>query len=217
MQIDKHITKLEQKIAKFFSADASGHNIDHLRRTMSYAIELQKVEGGDLEVIAVASFIHDVHRIMQSEMGRFVDPKESLPKIRELIADLELTDKQKTHICHCIEFHEQYAFGKEKVSVKDIETLILQDADNLDAIGAIGLIRTIQYSTSKNIPIYLPDVPLYQNEFSETVHDSSCVHHINNKLLRLGKHMNTKTAKEMAEPKIKLMQDFIDMVVRDWK
>jgi len=137
-----------------------------------------------------------------------------------IIADLNLTQKQKDHICHCVEFHEQYNFGTHKVTVKDIETLIVQDADNLDAIGAIGIMRCIQYNTTYNVPMYLPNIPLYQNEYNETVaiaNDCSCIHHINNKLMRLGEHMNTKTAKEMAIEKTDFMQKFIDMVVRDWE
>jgi len=217
-KIEKHISALEKKIVKIFDNNACGHNIDHLRRTLNFACALQQKEGGDLEVIAIASFIHDVHRIMQSQEKRYVAPKESLPKIRELIADLELTQKQKDHICHCIEFHEQYNFGTDKVTVKDIETLILQDADNLDAIGAVGIIRCVQYNATNNVPMYLPNIPLYQNEYDETAiaNDCSCVHHINNKLLRLGEHMNTKSAREMATEKTELMKAFVDMVVRDW-
>lgn len=215
-KIESLIEKLETKISKLFDGEKTGHNMGHLKRTLKYALKLQEAEGGDKAVIAVSAFIHDIHRLMQDELKRYVDPAESLPRVREIISDLPLTDKQKDHVCHAVEYHEEYAFGKG-VTAGDIETLILQDADNLDAIGAVGLMRTIQFSTAKNIPIYEPSVPLYNDTYDETKLDASSMHHVHNKLLRLGEHMNTKTAKELAKPKTKLMQDFLDTIIDEWE
>lgn len=215
-KVKELIQQLETKVAKLFGNDKTGHNIGHLKRTLKYALKLQEKEGGDIKVIAVASFVHDVHRLMQDELKRYVQPVESLLRIRELITDLNLTTQQKEHICYAVEHHEEYAFGKG-VTVQDIETLIVQDADNLDAIGAIGLMRTIQFSTAKNIPIWEPLIPLYQNKYDETTLDVSSMHHVHNKLLRLGKHMNTKTAKELAKPKNKLMYDFLKIIIDEWE
>ena len=94
-EIEELVSQLEAKISKIFDGDPSGHDIGHLWRTLNYAIEIQKHEKGDLKVIAVASFIHDVHRIMQVQNKKYVTPKESLPKIRELIAGLDLSEEQK--------------------------------------------------------------------------------------------------------------------------
>jgi len=216
--LDKHISQLEQKITEMFSGDSMGHNIDHLRRTLSNAVELQKREGGDLEVIGVSAFIHDVHRIMENKEKRYITPKESLPQIKELIADLKLTEKQKDHICHAIEFHEQYNFGGNPVTVTDIETLILQDADNLDAIGAIPITRCIQYTLGNGGILYDPNIPLYSSDnYDDTKFDPTVIHHIYNKLLRLGENMNTETARKMSIPKTKLMQDFIEMFIQEWR
>ena len=217
-RVERHIAKLETKIAEMFKGDVSGHSSDHLRRALNYALELQKHEGGDIEVIAVATFIHDVHRLMENEKGKYVQPVESLPKIKELIADLELTDKQQDHICHCIEFHEQYNFGNNPVTVTDIESLIVQDADNLDAVGVIAITRCIQYTLKNGGVLYDPSYPLYHDDdWNDTKFDKTVVHHIHNKLIRLGTHMNTKTALEIAKPKVKIMQDFIDMFMQEWK
>jgi len=217
--ISSLIEKLESRIGDYFADNDGSHDIGHLKRTLRNALEIQTKEGGDIQVIAVSAFIHDVHRIMQDVEGRFVSPKESLPKIRELIADLPLTDKQKEHICYAIEHHEEYAFGKGGVTVTDIESKIVQDADNLDMLGAIGIERALSYSKALNIPLYNPSVPLYRSEFSEdNMKDVkvSTVHRMNNKHLRLCENMNTKTAKDMAKPKTKLIKDFIDSVVKDF-
>lgn len=210
------ISTLKEKVENYFSSDASGHNIDHLQRTLNYALYLQSKEGGDIIVVAISAFIHDIHRIIKSKDGKYVTPKESLPVVSELIKDLPITNEQKNHILYAIEHHEEYSFTKGGVTVKDIESKILQDADNLDAIGAMGIIRTFKYGIAHNNPEYDPSVPLYQNEYSEEKDDASTIHHIHNKLIRLGDYMNTKTAKMLAKEKTKLMEDFKNMYIKEY-
>ena len=214
-KLNNIINSLKTKVENYFSSDASGHNIDHLNRTLSYALYLQSKEGGDIIVIGISAFIHDIHRIMGKEQKRFVSPKESLDVVWEFIKDLDITPEQKEHIMYAIEHHEEYNFGREKVVVSDIESKILQDADNLDAIGAMGLIRTFKYGSAMNRVDYDPSVPLYQNEYDESQEDASTIHHIHNKLLRLGNYMNTQTAKQLSDKKIALMKDFIDMFIEE--
>lgn len=209
------INQLRKKVEDYFSKDASGHNIDHLERTLKHALYLQSKEGGDIVVVAVSAFIHDIHRILGAEQNKFVAPKESLPIVKEFLNEIDLTQEQREHILFAIEHHEEYLFGEGGVNVQDIESKILQDADNLDAIGAVGIIRAFKYGFSHNLPDYLAEVPLYQNEYNESQHDVSTIHHINNKLLRLGKYMNTKTAKKLAKEKIKLMKDFMYMYIEE--
>ncbi len=211
------LDKLRTKMIEYTKGDNSGHNIDHLERTLKYALYLQSFEGGDIYVIAIASFIHDIHRIMQNESGHFVAPEESLSTVKEFIKDIDITEEQKEHILYAIKYHEYYNFGKDKNIVNDIESKIVQDADNLDAIGAMGLIRALQYGILYGEPIYNPDVALYQNEYEECSDDASTIHHINNKLLRLGEYMNTKTAKHIAEDKTNFLKDFINRYISEYK
>ena len=126
---------------------------------------------------------------MQNQLGRFVAPKDSLTKIKEILSTTDLTKTQIDKICYCIEYHEEYNWNGNNVD--DLNTLILQDADNLDAIGAIGIIRNFKYGIAHNIIDFDPNFPLYQNEYNESKEDASTIHHMNNKLLRLGKYMNT--------------------------
>lgn len=209
------INKLRDKVKNYFDKDASGHNIDHLERTLNYALYLQSKEGGDIVVVAVSAFIHDIHRILESEQKRFVSPKESLPVVESFLDDLNITREQKQHILFAIEHHEEYSFGRDGVNVTDIESKILQDADNLDAIGAIGIVRTFKYGIAHNVIDYDPNVPLYQSEYDESVEDASTLHHINNKLLRLGEHMNTNSAKKLASKKTELMKQFMEMYIEE--
>jgi len=143
-KLETIINRLRKKVENFFKCDKSGHNIDHLERTLKYATFLQSKEGGDILVIGISAFIHDIHRIMSDKLDRYVSPEESLSVVEDFISDIKITEEQKTHILHAIKHHEEYNFSSGK-KVKDIESKILQDADNLDAIGAIGLVRVLKY------------------------------------------------------------------------
>lgn len=215
-KLENIIETLKTKVESYFSKDSSGHNTDHLTRTLQYALYLQSKEGGDRTVVGISAYIHDIHRIMSMEKGTFVSPKESLGVVSEFIADLDITNEQKEHILHAIEHHEEYNFGLGGVKVRDIESKILQDADNLDAIGAMGLLRTFKYGIAHNLLEYDPHTPLYRTDYEESSNDASTIHHIYNKLLRLGDYMNTTTAKALAKDKTKLMEDFMNMYIAEY-
>ena len=210
------IKQLEAKIESIFGDDKTGHSMTHLWRTLDFALKIHAHEGGDKVVIAVSAFLHDIHRIMQTKEKRFVPPVESLPLVRQLMSDLPLTDEQKNHICHAIEHHEEYAFSKKGVTVKDIESKILQDADNLDMLGAIGLARQLEYGYAHNHPIFVPDIPLVQGDFTEGDPSPSTLHSMVRKTLRLADAMNTKTARKMARELNKFQIEFVRLVQKEY-
>lgn len=216
-KLTKIIEKLKIKIVEYFQDDATGHNIDHLSRVLNYALHLQSKEGGDIIVVGISAFIHDIHRIMSNVEKRYVSPKESLKVVAKFIEDLDITDNQKQHILYAVEHHEEYAWEKDGVTVVDIESKLLQDADNLDAIGVMGVIRAFKYGSEHSRVDYDPDTPLYTNEFSESgPDDASTIHHIYNKLMRLGANMNTETAKKIAKQKTDFMSSFIDLYINEY-
>jgi len=214
-KLEKIIKQLRTRVEKYFGKDNSGHSIDHLERTLRLALYLQEKEGGDRLVIGISAFIHDVHRIMQSKYDRYVSPLESLPVVEEFLKEIKISDDQKKHILHVIEHHEEYNFSS-KGNVKDIESLIVQDADNLDAIGAIGLVRVLKFGIVNNRVEYDPSVPLEQTDFVEGVGDPSTLHHMHNKLARLGAYMNTKTALKLAKKRSKIINYFVKMYVDEY-
>lgn len=210
-----YINDLKPYVIELFKKDSSGHDISHLERTMKTALYLQQKEGGDRIIIGIAAFLHDVHRIMQNESGKFVSPEKSIVKVKEILSHIDLTEEQINKICYCIEYHEQYNWNGS--NVEDINTLILQDADNLDAIGAIGIGRTFSFGGSHNMPMYDDTVPLNQNsDYSEESIDPSTIHHFYHKLFKLGDHMNTKTARELAERRTNFMKSFVKEFLDEW-
>lgn len=214
--IKEYIEKLRPLVVEYFKDDYTGHDLGHLERTLNNALYMCEKEGGDPLVVALAAYLHDIHRIMQNETGIFVSPKESLPKVREFLSIVDLTEEQKEKICYCIEHHEIYNWNGNNVS--DIDALIVQDADNLDAIGAMGIGRAFNYGGGNNIRMYDESIPLNENnDFVEAQGDKeSTIHHFYHKLFKLADQMNTKTARDLAKQRTEFMKQFTKQFFDEW-
>jgi uncharacterized protein len=210
------LTKLEKSIYDVFSNESSGHDLHHLKRVMNLAIHIQEKEGGDLTVIAVSALLHDVHRVIQIKTGKYCSPHDSLPQIRILLGSIQLSDLQKQKILHCIEHHEEYSFSSTGKTVWDIEAQIVQDADNLDAIGAIGIGRTFSYGGAHGLDMWIPEKPFDRKIFDEDKPDPSTIHHFYAKLLKLKSNMNTKTAKKIAQSRHDFMLEYLKEFFAEW-
>jgi uncharacterized protein len=209
------INKVEGRLKEIFSHEVSGHDFYHLKRVMNLAGILQKKEGGDLEIVSMAALTHDLHRIIQDQNGNYCQPKDSLLKIREILESAGLEEEKIKKVLHCVEFHEEYPFSIHGQTVKDVETLVLQDADRLDAIGAIGIARAFYYGSATGTPIWNPEIPL-GGEFDESKNDLSEIHHFYTKLLKLKDNMNTKTGKKMAGKRHKYMEKYLKEFFKEW-
>ena len=154
---------------------------------------------------------------MQRELGKYVSPKESLPRIRGLLNTLSLSNQQKEKILHCVEFHEEYDFSLKGKTVNDLETLIVQDADNLDAMGAIGIGRTFSYGGAHKIPMWLPEIPFDREFYTEEKNDVSTIHHFYSKIFKLKNNMNTVTAKKIAKSRHKFTETFLKEFLAEWR
>lgn len=215
--LEEYIEKIKPYIIELFKNDSSGHDISHLIRTMNIAVNICEKENGDKLIVGISAFLHDIHRIMQNETGKFISPKDSLPKVREILSNTDLSEDIINKICYCIEYHENYNWNGNNVN--DINTLILQDADNLDAIGAIGIGRTFLYCGAHNIPMYDEKIPLNLNDDYLEIEggdDPSTIHHFYHKLFKLASNMNTKTAKEQAIARTEFMKKFVTEFLDEW-
>lgn len=215
--LEKYIEQLRPYVIELFKNDSTGHDISHLERTMKIALQLQEREGGDRIVIGISAFLHDVHRIMQSEAGKFVSPKDSLETIRSILSHIDLKSDQVERICYCIEHHEEYNWNGHNVD--DINTLILQDADNLDAVGAMGIARTFSYGGAHNRVMYDSSIPINESDDYDEANgdnESTSIHHFYHKLFKLGTNMNTTTARLIAEKRIDFMREFVNQFLVEW-
>lgn len=217
MELNDYLELIKPDVEQLFKDDQSGHDILHLERTLKSALYIQKHEGGNLIVVGLSAFLHDVHRIIQPTKGDFASPKDSLPIIEQILNKTDLDTKTKQQILDCVEYHECYNWSDPENKNRSLEAHILQDADNLDAIGAIGIIRSFNYGIMRNIPMYNANEPLVCDINYVEDHDTkeSVIHYFYNKLFRLGDNMNTKTGKKLAHKRIKFMHKFVKQFIAE--
>ncbi|MCF7918558.1 MAG: hypothetical protein K9N06_01435 [Candidatus Cloacimonetes bacterium] len=105
MELRKIISELENKLRAGMQTEDTGHDIYHLIRTCNLALHIQKIEGGDPVIVGISAFLHDMHRIIQHETGKYCSPFDSLPRIKDILDGIDISTAQKDKILHCIRYH----------------------------------------------------------------------------------------------------------------
>jgi len=198
----QQLERTEEYIRAEFETDGSGHDWWHVFRVRNMALKIAESEGGDRFIIQMAALLHDL------DDWKLNDYKHK--KTEEWLDKIEIPENQQKEIIHITEAVSFKGAGVEN-SAKTIEARIVQDADRLDAIGAIGIARAFAYGGSKNRLIYHPDIkPEFHNNFEAYKKSlSPSVNHFYEKLLLLKNRLNTKTAIEIAENRHTFMEDYL--------
>jgi len=212
----KFFNELEEKIKLYYNkVEDPSHDFSHVIRVYNLAIRLQEKEGGDIDIIKVAALLHDLHHLSFKRDKTFVLGKEILNEIEEILHEINFPKEKISAVLHCIEVHDDYSFTKQGNRAKTIEAKIIQDADNLDGFGAIGVARTFVFGGKHQRPMW--DGKLINNQFyeNEKINESS-IQHFYDKLLKLKSEMNTKTAIQMAEVRHNFTKIFLDQFMKEW-
>ncbi len=190
-----------------------GHDWWHILRVWNTAKTIAAVEGGNLLVIELAALLHDIAD------SKFHQGDESLgPKVATgFLKSLELDERLIQQVVFIIG-HMSFKGGKEQPENKLLEFQVVQDADRIDAMGAIGIARTFNYGGFKNREIYNPEVPPNRNQSKEAYKKSKAptINHFYEKLLLLKDLMNTQTGKKMAEQRHQFMELYLDQFFAEW-
>ena len=191
-----------------------GHDWYHIERVWKTARYIQEQEGkGDLATIELAALLHDI----SDPKFNGGDEEKGTLVAYEFLKGQDLEKGQVDHIREIIR-HVSYKGGKTQDRISTIEFQIVQDADRLDAIGAIGIARAFNYGGFKNRPIHDPEKPLQEYDDPEVYHrsDAPTINHFYEKLLKLKDLMNTPTGKRMAEERHAYMLGFLDRFYSEW-
>ncbi|HET7323627.1 MAG TPA: HD domain-containing protein [Halococcus sp.] len=191
-------------MTEWLDNDSSGHDIDHAWRVFNIGMRLAESEGADVEVVGGAALTHDIHRTMGNE-GEYVHPKESLSEVRAVLEAADFPEEKITDVLHCVEVHDEYAFRGIEHPAETTEAEILRDADNLDAIGAVGIARNFAFTGVVGNPLWDPDGEQY-----------SGLEHYYDKLLHLTDEMNTEAAKALAEERHAFTERFVERFEQEW-
>ena len=190
-----------------------GHDWFHALRVYQNATYIGGREGGDLEVVQLTALLHDVgdskfhqgdEQIGPAKIGAFLEEQNARPELKLAV----------------LESCERMSFRKnlEQRQELSLEGAIVQDADRLDAIGAIGIGRAFHFGGHKNRLLFDPAVPPNLQMSTETYKkkDGPTINHFFEKLLLLKDQMNTPTGKELAEQRHRFMESFLSQFFNEW-
>ena len=190
-----------------------GHDWFHIERVYKNALLIAEEEECDLTVVKLAALLHDIAD------SKFHGGDESVgPKTARTF--LESQNVKEDIILHVIAIIENISFKggnfEKKFNSKELE--IVQDADRLDAIGAIGIARTFNYGGFKNRPLYNPNIQpnLNMNKDEYKNSESPTLNHFYEKLLLLKDKMNTETGKKIAQKRHDFMVTFLSQFYAEW-
>jgi len=190
-----------------------GHDWFHTERVYKNAMLIAQDETCDLLVVQLGALLHDVADSKFHNGDESVGPKTAKTFLEEQNADSLVVD-------HVIRIIENISFkgGNFEQPFTSRELEIVQDADRLDAIGAIGIARTFNYGGFKNRALYNPEIAPQTNISKEDYKnsDSPTLNHFYEKLLLLKDRMNTQTAKQLAQKRHRFMENFLSQFYTEW-
>ena len=192
----------------------AGHDYWHTLRVLKSSQKIAEQEGGNLLVVTLGSLLHDIADAKFHQGDESVGPKIA----RDFLQSEQVPEDVIDHIIKIIE-NISFKNSLEGQKFSSLELQIIQDADRLDAIGAIGIARAFIYGGYKNNPIYDPGLKPNLNMDKETYKkgDTTTINHFYEKLLKLKDLMNTPTAKRMAEDRHRFMLEFLEQFYKEWE
>jgi uncharacterized protein len=208
MAVEGIVQETEIFVSGMMGEYANGHDWWHIYRVRKLALAISEKEGGDKFIVEMAALLHDVDDWKMDGSGNHAKRwMESIPL-------------PATTIGRILEIIGQVSFkgGNVKDETTSLEAKIVQDADRLDAIGAIGVARAFAYGGSKGRLMFDPaEKPQSSNSFEEYKNSrGTTINHFYEKLLLLKGRLNTPTAKAMAESRHNFMEDFLKHFLIEW-
>jgi uncharacterized protein len=207
------IQKTTEYIKQEFGDDSSGHDWWHIYRVWKNAISICGREQADLFIVELAALLHDL------DDWKFNESEDETPRrAKAWMQSCGVDSKSVEAVCEII-MNVSYKGAQVENKMKTLEGFIVQDADRLDAIGAIGIGRAFAYGGYKNRPMYDPEVENQMHASFEQYKNSksATINHFYEKLLLLKDMMNTATAKKIAKQRHEVMLRFLDQFMNEWE
>lgn len=213
--MSKEIINTTASFVKTTLADAEGgHDWWHIYRVWQAAKQIAKGEKADMIVVELGALLHDIADSKFNGGDETIGPAKAK-------AFLESEHIDAAVIEHVVQIIANISFkgGKEQQQFKSIELDIVQDADRLDAMGAIGIARAFNYGGFKNRPLYDPNNPpdLYKTKDQYKHNNDPTINHFYEKLLLLKDRMNTTTGKSLAEERHQFMEQYLAQFYKEWE
>ncbi|MFV8829078.1 HD domain-containing protein [Alkalihalobacterium sp. APHAB7] len=206
------IKQTEAYVHNQLSGEASGHDWWHIYRVTKLAKTIASVEGADVFICEMAALLHDIadEKLNESE-------EAGLKKVESWLQRIEVEEASMKHIMEII---ASMSFkGGGQPPMKTVEGQVVQDADRLDALGAIGIARTFAFGGAKGNIMYDPSIKPRRDMSKEEYQkrDNTAINHFYEKLLKLKGLMNTPYGKQLAEDRHLYMEQFLNQFYKEWE
>lgn len=212
MDKNKIIEKTKEFVKNKLYGEGSGHDWWHIERVHNLSKYLASKENADYFIVEMTALLHDI------DDWKFSDGIETNTSItEEFLSSVNVEEDSVNKIVSIIKTMS-FKGGLVDSTQRTIEGMVVQDADRLDAIGAIGIARTFAYGGYKNNQIYDPDIkPMEFSSLDEVKNaPNHTINHFYEKLLKLKDSMNTESANEIANRRHKFMETFLDEFYYEW-
>jgi len=213
MEEQNLITRTELFVRETLQNSESGHNWFHIERVWKNAKHIGGSENVNMLIVELAALLHDIADSKFHNGDETIGPRMARLFLQEQRVDDSIID-------HVIKIMENMSFrsGYDQPSFVSAELQVVQDADRLDAIGAIGIARAFHFGGYKNREIYDPAIPPDLNMTKEAYKKSTAptINHFFEKLLLLKDKMNTATGKKMAQERHIFMEKYLQQFYTEW-
>ncbi|QID18386.1 HD domain-containing protein [Nitrogeniibacter mangrovi] len=189
-------------IAARLDADPA-HDLAHVQRVVDTARRLAQAEGADLEVVIPAAWLHDCVSLPKNHPERHLASRQAAAMARDFLREHGVTEPRLGAIAHAIEAHS-FSAG---IAATTLEAQVVQDADRLDALGAVGIARCLLTGGAIGRPLYAPDDPFCVQREPDDAH--FCIDHFYRKLFAIGATLHTASARTEAAGRLTFMRQFL--------
>lgn len=195
---------LKSQVERMLEGRDPGHDFEHVMRVYKNAQKIGREEGADMKVLLAAVLLHDLVVYPKGSAKRSKSADDSADIAEKILQKRGWPGATVDKVTYCVRTHS-YSKGIRPVT---LEAKILQDADRLDALGAIGIARTFSVGGSENRKFYNPEDPFWKSS-REPDDMVWTLDHFQAKLLHLQNTLHTRTARKVARQRTKFMRDFI--------
>lgn len=214
MEISQLISDVSAEVKALFSGEGTGHDWEHIKRVHRTAVHIANMEGADQDIAAAGALLHDIadHKFHGGSLTE--GPSRARDMLLRLGSNTDLAERVALIVSEV-----SYKGAGVPTPVSTPEAAAVQDADRLDAMGAIGVARAFAYGGSKGRALYTPDdLPRLHDSFEDYANDSGAViNHFYEKLLLLKDRMNTAEGRRLAEERHAFLRLFLDAFLQEWE
>jgi uncharacterized protein len=207
------IDNIEQKLKDEFAGESTGHDWFHIDRVRKNALLIAQEENANALIVELGALLHDIAD------HKFVENADQVAhqKTVEMLSEQGLSEGIITAVWHIVE-NCSFKGGVDN-KMKSLEGKIVQDADRLDAIGAIGIARTFAFGGKFGNEIYNPEISpnTFKNAEEYRKKRTHTINHFYEKLLLLKNGMHTKTGQKLAEDRHAYMEEFLEQFYAEWE